>query len=79
MPGSELEIFDDAGHFPHHTDPDRFVRTVADFMKRTQPARYDQEEWRVRLRHGRRFVEVESATTELELMAIPLSPLPSAH
>ena len=21
MPGSRLEIFDDAGHFPHHTDP----------------------------------------------------------
>jgi hypothetical protein len=53
--------------------------TVADFMKHTKPARYEAEEWRVRLRHGRRFVEVESATTELELMALPLSTLLSAH
>jgi pimeloyl-ACP methyl ester carboxylesterase len=79
MPGSELEIFDEAGHFPHHSDPDRFVMTVADFMKHTKAARYEAEEWRVRLRHGRRFVEVESATTELELMALPLSTPPSAH
>ena len=26
IPGSVLEIFDEAGHFPHHTDPARFVR-----------------------------------------------------
>ena len=29
MPGSGLEIFDEAGHFPHHTDPARFVRVPA--------------------------------------------------
>ena len=79
MPGSELEIFDEAGHFPHHSDPDRFVMAVADFVKHTKAARYEAEAWRVRLRHGRRFVEVESATTELELMALPLATPPSAH
>ena len=30
MPGSEFEIFDEAGHFPHHTDPVRFVRVLRD-------------------------------------------------
>jgi hypothetical protein len=79
VPGSELEIFDDAGHFPHHTDPEHFVQVVVDFIGHTEPASFDQEEWRVRLRRGKRFVEVESATTELELMALPPSPLPSAH
>jgi pimeloyl-ACP methyl ester carboxylesterase len=79
MPASELEIFDDAGHFPHHSDPERFARIVLDFIGHTKPATYDQEQWRVRLRNGRRFVEVESSTTELELMTLPLSPLPSAH
>ena len=25
MPGSRLEVFPGAGHFPHHADPERFV------------------------------------------------------
>jgi len=79
MPGSRLEIFDEAGHFPHHFAPERFSEVVVDFMSHTEPAHYDPEAWRVRLRNGRRFIEVESATTDLELMALPLSPLPSAH
>ncbi len=28
LPGSQLEIFDEAGHEPHRSDPDRFVRVV---------------------------------------------------
>lgn len=52
MPGSELEIFDDAGHFPHHGDPERFAAIVSDFIRRTKPALFDQEEWRRRLRTG---------------------------
>ena len=46
MPGSELEIFDEAGHFPHHTDPARFVRVLREFMERSKPARFDQGRWR---------------------------------
>ena len=34
-------MFDEAGHFPHHTDPDRFVRVLREFMERSTPARYD--------------------------------------
>lgn len=79
MPGSELQIFDEAGHFPHHTDPARFVSIVTDFIERTEPAQFDQVEWRKRLRDGRRVVESEPAIANLELMALPLSPVQSAH
>ena len=39
MPGSRLVIFDDAGHFPHCEDPERFVQVLADFIASTKPAR----------------------------------------
>jgi pimeloyl-ACP methyl ester carboxylesterase len=79
MPGSTLEIFDEAGHFPHHTDPDRFVKHILEFVERTEPARFDPEAWRMRLRNGRRTMESKPADTDLELMALPLTPIPSAH
>jgi pimeloyl-ACP methyl ester carboxylesterase len=80
MPGSEFEIFDDAGHFPHHADPERFAELVSDFIRRTKPSPFDQEEWRRRLRRGRPVAEAEpSSETDLELMALALSPLPGAH
>jgi pimeloyl-ACP methyl ester carboxylesterase len=78
LPGSQLEIFDDAGHFPHHSDPARFVRVVSDFMERTAPASFDAEEWGRRLRRGRQPVDTDAAPTDLELMALSLSPLPGA-
>ena len=80
MPGSELEIFDDAGHFPHHADPERFAALVSDFIRRTKPSPFDQEEWRRRLRRGRPAAEGEpSSETDLGLIALALSPLPGAH
>ena len=41
MPGSTLELFDDAGHFPHLDDPLRFARTLEAFLHETEPARLD--------------------------------------
>jgi pimeloyl-ACP methyl ester carboxylesterase len=41
MPGSQLEVFDEAGHFPHLEDPIRFARVLSDFMESTEPARFD--------------------------------------
>ena len=38
MPGSRLEVFDDAGHFPQLQDPIRLARVLADFMESTEPA-----------------------------------------
>jgi pimeloyl-ACP methyl ester carboxylesterase len=78
MPGSDLEIFDEAGHFPHHTDPARFVTIVNEFIRDTKPAEFDPDEWRDRLRRGKRTNEAEEVAVDLELMALPLSPLPSA-
>ncbi|MBM7439780.1 alpha/beta hydrolase [Streptomyces sp. HB132] len=53
MPGSRLEIFDGAGHFPFHTDPARFRALVEDFMRTTAPADWSPERWRELLRAGR--------------------------
>ncbi|MFG2429749.1 alpha/beta fold hydrolase [Streptomyces sp. NPDC048590] len=53
MPGSRLEIFEGAGHFPFHTDPVRFRALVEDFMNTTAPADWSQERWREHLRAGR--------------------------
>jgi pimeloyl-ACP methyl ester carboxylesterase len=50
MPGSRLEIFADAGHFPFHTDPARFVRVLEDFLATTAPATWSGEQWRRLLR-----------------------------
>jgi pimeloyl-ACP methyl ester carboxylesterase len=79
MPGSELEIFDEAGHFPHHTDPARFVQIISDFVDHTDAATFDAEEWRVRLRRGKKANESVVPDSEMELLSLPLSPLPSAH
>lgn len=51
MPGSRLEIFAGAGHFPHHCFPDRFVEVLDEFMATTTPARHDAGTLRRRLRH----------------------------
>jgi pimeloyl-ACP methyl ester carboxylesterase len=53
MPGSRLEIFDDAGHFPHHSDPERFLAVLREFLDGTEPANYSAAQWRTLLRTGR--------------------------
>ncbi|OLL76802.1 Hydrolase, alpha/beta fold family functionally coupled to Phosphoribulokinase [Pseudonocardia sp. Ae168_Ps1] len=50
MPGSRLEVFDDAGHFPFHSDPARFVGLLEEFLDSTEPARWSPEQWRQLLR-----------------------------
>jgi pimeloyl-ACP methyl ester carboxylesterase len=41
LPGSRLEIFDDAGHFPQLHDPVRFACTLIDFIETTEPTQMD--------------------------------------
>lgn len=53
MPGSRLEIFPGAGHFPHHADPARFVRLLQEFIATTTPGDWSVEQWRELLRTGR--------------------------
>ena len=43
MPGSRLEIFPGAGHFPFNDDPDRFIAVLEDFIATTEEANLDQD------------------------------------
>jgi pimeloyl-ACP methyl ester carboxylesterase len=43
MPGSRLELFEGAGHFPHLDDPIRFVSLLRGFVDSTQPADTDTD------------------------------------
>jgi len=55
MPGSRLEIFEDAGHLPQLDDPDRFIDVFNDFVATTDPSTYSDERWTELLRsHGER-------------------------
>ncbi len=82
FPGSELEIFDEAGHFPHHSDPARFVRVVREFVRATEPAEYAPGDWRDRLARGGirpRHKIMEAAATELQMLEPPDAPVPGTH
>jgi pimeloyl-ACP methyl ester carboxylesterase len=50
IPGSRLEIFQGAGHFPHCEDPPRFARVLTEFIDTTEPCTTSAEEWRERMR-----------------------------
>jgi pimeloyl-ACP methyl ester carboxylesterase len=52
VPGSRLEVFPDAGHFPHLDDPLRFVRLLIDFIETSEPAHVDAGRWSELLRSG---------------------------
>ena len=54
IPASRLEIFPNAGDFPHRADPRRFVEVLVDFIQSTAPAQVDEPTWRERLRNGGR-------------------------
>jgi len=41
LPGSRLEVFPGAGHFPMLDDPHRFATLVSDWMASTEPTEYD--------------------------------------
>ncbi len=52
IPGSRLEIFPGAGHFPWRDEPRRFAEVLLDFMKTTTPMLPDKKRLRGRLRAG---------------------------
>ncbi len=62
MPGSRLEIFPNAGHYPFHYDPDRFVELVEQFIETTAPASHDHTVLRDLLRAGRTQGAMEGPT-----------------
>ena len=50
IPGSRLEIFEDAGHLPQVEQPGRFAALLKRFVAETDPAHFDREEWRSRFK-----------------------------
>jgi pimeloyl-ACP methyl ester carboxylesterase len=53
MPHSTLAILENVGHFPHVEAPERFVEALQEFCARTQPAVFDADAWRARIRADR--------------------------
>ena len=52
LPNARLSIYPDAGHFPHHSDPDRFITELLDFIDTTEPFEHRHDLWRQRLVAG---------------------------
>jgi pimeloyl-ACP methyl ester carboxylesterase len=52
IPGSRLEIFPGAGHFPYLDDPEHFARILIDFMQTTKPEPVDTNRLRARILSG---------------------------
>jgi len=50
IPGSRLEVFEEVGHLPQLEAPGRFIATLERFLRETEPAEFDAEQWRARIR-----------------------------
>jgi pimeloyl-ACP methyl ester carboxylesterase len=50
IPGSRLEIFEDVGHLPQLEAPGRFIAVLERFLRETEPADFDREQWVRRFR-----------------------------
>jgi pimeloyl-ACP methyl ester carboxylesterase len=70
-PGARVEIIANAGHFPHKDHPERFVRIVNDFVRKTQPATYSRARFRALLKHGR----VRAGATEQPVEIASVTPI----
>jgi pimeloyl-ACP methyl ester carboxylesterase len=53
VPSSRLELFEEAGHFPHLDEPQRFLDVLLEFFESTEPADVDADQWREMLKTGR--------------------------
>ncbi|WP_309229389.1 alpha/beta fold hydrolase [Blastococcus sp. TML/M2B] len=49
VPSARVEVFPDAGHWPHLARPDRFVEVLLDFIAATRPVQHDRDGWRALL------------------------------
>ena len=50
LPGSQLEIFEGAGHLPQIEQPGRFIAVLERFLADTEPASFNRDEWRARFK-----------------------------
>mgnify|MGYP001813127782 CR=1 FL=1 len=51
-PHARLSMYEGAGHFPHHREPERFVAELTDFVASSDPAEFDEVQFRSYLRTG---------------------------
>jgi pimeloyl-ACP methyl ester carboxylesterase len=52
--GSQLEVFERSGHFPHLDEPERFRRTLMDWIASTEAADADFDRFRTAIREAAR-------------------------
>jgi pimeloyl-ACP methyl ester carboxylesterase len=52
IPGSRLEVFERSGHFPHLDEPDRFTRTLRDWLATTEPGEMDLDDFQAAIREA---------------------------
>ena len=64
-PGARVELIANAGHFPHKDHPERFVRILNDFIRKSPPATYSRAHFRNLLRNGRVPVGVVEEPVEM--------------
>ena len=50
IPGSRLVVFDDVGHLPQVEAPGRFIAALQRFLRETEPAEFDRDQWRARFK-----------------------------
>ncbi|MFT4744919.1 MAG: pimeloyl-ACP methyl ester carboxylesterase [Nitriliruptoraceae bacterium] len=53
LPGSQLELFQGAGHFPHRADPQRFMTVLRRFVTDAPAGEWSADRWRDLLAAGR--------------------------
>jgi pimeloyl-ACP methyl ester carboxylesterase len=68
MSNAELHVYEGAGHFPHHAEPERFVDEVVGFVASTEPATHVPASRRARLRTGAVDRGDDAGTVELTLL-----------
>jgi|SRR5881394_115486 len=50
IPSSRLVVFEDVGHMPQLEAPGRFTAVLERFLRETEPAQFDRDEWQARIR-----------------------------
>jgi pimeloyl-ACP methyl ester carboxylesterase len=59
-PLARVEVIPNAGHFPHKDHPERFVKIVNDFIRRSDPATYSRARFRSLIKRGAQVRPVQA-------------------
>jgi pimeloyl-ACP methyl ester carboxylesterase len=64
LPGSQLALFEESGHFPHLEEPARFIETLTEFVEGTEATHVDGPSWRQLLKAGPQ-VDLERSVVDM--------------